>query len=81
MLKETQATDKSQSNMASSMGGMFPGQQQQQQPPGAHPPPPGPGASGARASNNTLVDDLEASFEVRTLFSWLFYVVCELACG
>ncbi|MCJ8749229.1 hypothetical protein PDJAM_G00173940 [Pangasius djambal] len=47
--------------MASSMGGMFPGQQQQ--PPGAHPPPPGPGAPGSRASGNTLVDDLEASFE------------------
>lgn len=71
--------------MASSMGGMFSGQQQQQQSqaPGAHPPPPGPGASGARAAGNTLVDDLEASFEVRTLFfSWLFDDVArELACG
>ncbi|XP_076874890.1 mediator of RNA polymerase II transcription subunit 28 [Brachyhypopomus gauderio] len=49
--------------MASSMGGMFPGQQ----PPGAHPPAgvPGPlaGPPGGRASNSTLVDDLEASFE------------------
>lgn len=63
--------------MASSMGGMFPGQQQQQQqqPPGAHPPPPGPGAPGNRASGNTLVDDLEASFEVRTLLGNL--VMCE----
>lgn len=54
--------------MASSMGGMFSGQQQQQQqPPGAHPPLPGPGASGnSRTPGNTLVDDLEASFEVRT---------------
>lgn len=52
--------------MASSMGGMFPGQQQPQPqpPPGAHPPPPGPVASGSRAAGNTLVDDLEASFEV-----------------
>ncbi|KAK2865614.1 hypothetical protein Q7C36_001670 [Tachysurus vachellii] len=53
--------------MASSMGGMFSGQQQQQQqqpPPGAHPPLPGPGASGnSRTPGNTLVDDLEASFE------------------
>ncbi|KAF5902238.1 mediator of RNA polymerase II transcription subunit 28 [Clarias magur] len=47
--------------MASSMGGMFPGQPQQ--PPGSHPPPPGPGAPGSRAAGNTLVDDLEASFE------------------
>ncbi|KAK3507511.1 hypothetical protein QTP70_027445 [Hemibagrus guttatus] len=47
--------------MASSMGGMFTGPQQQ--PPGAHPPLPGPGASGPRTSGNTLVDDLEASFE------------------
>ncbi|KAF0037230.1 hypothetical protein F2P81_010104 [Scophthalmus maximus] len=54
--------------MASSMGGMFPGQQQ---PPGAHPVagPGGPGQPGfpgtaARApGNNTLVDELEASFE------------------
>ncbi|KAJ8272025.1 hypothetical protein COCON_G00108840 [Conger conger] len=55
--------------MASSMGGMFPGQQ----PPGPHPAgaPGAPGqpgllpvASGSRnQSNNTLVDDLEASFE------------------
>lgn len=56
--------------MASSMGGMFPGQQQQQ-PPGAHPPLPGPGASGPRTSGYTLVDDLEASFEVRTRFGLL----------
>ncbi|KAF7686767.1 mediator of RNA polymerase II transcription subunit 28 [Silurus meridionalis] len=54
--------------MASSMGGMFTGQQQQQQAPppppsGTHPPPPGPGAPGNRALCNTLVDDLEASFE------------------
>ena len=56
--------------MASSMGGMFPGQQ----PPGTHPVgvPGGPGQPGLlpggsanRAQgNNTLVDDLEASFEV-----------------
>ncbi|XP_026879823.2 mediator of RNA polymerase II transcription subunit 28 [Electrophorus electricus] len=49
--------------MASSMGGMFPGQQ----PPGPHPPAgvPGPlaGPPGSRAPNSTLVDDLEASFE------------------
>ncbi|CAL8272236.1 unnamed protein product [Boreogadus saida] len=55
--------------MASSMGGMFPGQQ----PPGTHPVgvPGGPGQPGLlpggsanRAQgNNTLVDDLEASFE------------------
>ncbi|XP_073799748.1 mediator of RNA polymerase II transcription subunit 28 isoform X1 [Danio rerio] len=54
--------------MASSMGGMFPGQQ----PPGSHPPP-GPGGPGQpglltgtpgnRGANNTLVDELEASFE------------------
>ncbi|KAI5628203.1 mediator of RNA polymerase II transcription subunit 28, partial [Silurus asotus] len=59
--------------MASSMSGMFTGQQQQQQqappppPSGTHPPPPGPGAPGNRALCNTLVDDLEASFEVRLL--------------
>lgn len=56
--------------MASSMGGMFPGQQ----PPGPHAPtaPGGPGQPGLltgppvnRATNNTLVDELEASFEVR----------------
>ncbi|XP_029916820.1 mediator of RNA polymerase II transcription subunit 28 [Myripristis murdjan] len=54
--------------MASSMGGMFPGQQQ----PGGHPVggPGGPGqpsllpGTGNRGQgNNTLVDDLEASFE------------------
>ncbi len=51
-----------------SMGGMFPGQQ----PPGSHPPtgPGGPGQPGLltgppgnRGANNTLVDELEASFE------------------
>lgn len=51
------------------MGGMFPGQQ----PPGSHPPtgPGGPGQPGLltgppgnRGANNTLVDELEASFEV-----------------
>lgn len=56
--------------MASSMGGMFPGQQ----PPGPHQPtgPGGPGQPGLltgppgnRGANNTLVDELEASFEVR----------------
>uniref|UniRef100_A0A672H021 Mediator of RNA polymerase II transcription subunit 28 n=1 Tax=Salarias fasciatus TaxID=181472 RepID=A0A672H021_SALFA len=53
--------------MASSMGGMFPGQQ----PPGPHPVggPSGPGQPGFPGSaprapgNNTLVDELEASFE------------------
>uniref|UniRef100_A0A3Q1F562 Mediator of RNA polymerase II transcription subunit 28 n=1 Tax=Acanthochromis polyacanthus TaxID=80966 RepID=A0A3Q1F562_9TELE len=53
--------------MASSMGGMFPGQQ----PPGAHPVggPGGPGQPGFPGGatrvpgNNTLVDELEASFE------------------
>ncbi|KAJ8272009.1 hypothetical protein COCON_G00108680 [Conger conger] len=55
--------------MASTMGGMFPSQQ----PPGSHPAGPAgapgqpgllPVASGSRnQSNNTLVDDLEASFE------------------
>ncbi|KAG1956712.1 mediator of RNA polymerase II transcription subunit [Pimephales promelas] len=51
--------------MASSMGGMFTGQQ----PSGSHPPT-GPGQPGLltgppgnRGTNNTLVDDLEASFE------------------
>jgi len=54
--------------MASSMGGMFTGQQ----PSGSHPPT-GPGQPGLltgppgnRGTNNTLVDDLEASFEVRS---------------
>lgn len=54
--------------MASSMSGMFPGQQQ----PGTHPVggPGGPGQPGFPGSaprphgNNTLVDELEASFEV-----------------
>uniref|UniRef100_A0A3P9MRX8 Mediator of RNA polymerase II transcription subunit 28 n=1 Tax=Poecilia reticulata TaxID=8081 RepID=A0A3P9MRX8_POERE len=53
--------------MASSMNGMFPGQQ----PPGAHPVggPPGPaqpsfpGSAPRVQGNNTLVDELEASFE------------------
>ncbi|XP_059409915.1 mediator of RNA polymerase II transcription subunit 28 [Carassius carassius] len=54
--------------MASSMGGMFPGQQ----PTGSYPPtgPGGPGQPGLltgppgnRGANNTLVDELEASFE------------------
>lgn len=57
--------------MASSMGGMFTGQQ----PSGSHPPtgPGGPGQPGLltgppgnRGTNNTLVDELEASFEVRS---------------
>lgn len=55
--------------MASSMSGMFPGQQ----PPGSHsvggpggPGQPGfPGTAPRPQGNNTLVDELEASFEVR----------------
>lgn len=62
--------------MASSMGGMFPGQQ----PPGSHPPtvPGGPGQQGLltgppgnRGGNSTLVDELEASFEVGTFYYYL----------
>ncbi|KAM7419497.1 hypothetical protein PAMA_016556 [Pampus argenteus] len=51
--------------MASSMSGMFPGQQ----PPTAHPGPGGPGQAGFPGTatrspgSNTLVDELEASFE------------------
>ncbi|XP_052434712.1 mediator of RNA polymerase II transcription subunit 28-like [Carassius gibelio] len=54
--------------MALSMGGMFPGQH----PPGPHAPagPGGPGQpwlltapSGNRGTNNTLADELEASFQ------------------
>lgn len=65
------ANQKQQTTMASSMGGMFPGQQ----PSGPHgvggpggPAQPGllPGTPGGRGQgSNTLVDDLEASFEVR----------------
>lgn len=59
--------------MASSMSGMFSGQQ----PSGAHPVggPGGPGQPGfpgpaTRApGGNTLVDELEASFEVRSTLS------------
>ncbi|KAM6939700.1 LOW QUALITY PROTEIN: mediator of RNA polymerase II transcription subunit 28 [Xenentodon cancila] len=58
---------RTQSKMASSMSGMFPGQQ----PPGPHPVggPSGPGQPGFPGSAprpqgaNTLVDELEASFE------------------
>lgn len=60
--------DGRQWKMASSMNGMFQGQQ----PPGAHPVggPPGPaqpsfsGTAPRVQGNNTLVDELEASFEV-----------------
>ena len=66
--------------MASSMGGMFPGQQ----PPTAHPVggPGGPGQPGfpgtaARSpGSNTLVDELEASFEVRRLKSYRMLALC-----
>lgn len=55
--------------MASSMSGMFSGQQ----PPGVHPvggpgvpgQPGFPGTAARGPVNNTLVDELEASFEVK----------------
>lgn len=58
--------------MASSMSGMFPGQQ----PPAPHPVggPGGPGqpgfagTAGRAQGNTTLVDELEASFEVEDIF-------------
>lgn len=70
--------DSTQIKMASSISGMFPGQQ----PPGSHPVG-GPGAPGQpgfpmgapRAQgNNTLVDELEASFEVASLC--VSFIVC-----
>ena len=63
--------------MASSMSGMFLGQQQSAPHPSGGPGGPGQpgmlsGPPGARGSNsNTLVDDLEAAFEVRTLATLL----------
>lgn len=65
-----QVDRKHQIKMASSMSGMFSGQQ----PSGAHPvggpggpgQPGFPGAANRPQGGNTLVDELEASFEVRS---------------
>lgn len=68
--------------MASSMSGMFLGQQQSGPHPSGGPGGPGqpgmlPGPSGARGSNsNTLVDDLEAAFEVSTLVQFTLCPPC-----
>lgn len=76
-------TNNIDTKMASSMSGMFPGQQ----PPGQHPvgAPGGPGQPGFPVpvgpgprgpGNNTLVDELEASFEVLGQYANLLLASC-----